>query len=141
MKTVRETVALLLFFGAKGGCRRKLLNLAGEQEVNPFCLPLKEKKTTENEGRASGQNVEIELCIGFGIQTELMEKRQRHALEERQKIKYKASSPGCVTENILVMSCFQQAAAWGCPEGNISSSSSPARSFCLTEDVSWPLIR
>lgn len=40
---MRETVALLLFFGPGG--RRKLLNLAGEQEVNPFCLPLKEKKT------------------------------------------------------------------------------------------------
>lgn len=42
VKAVRETVALLLFFGLGG--RRKLLNLAAEQEVNPFCLSLKEKK-------------------------------------------------------------------------------------------------
>lgn len=33
--------------------------------------------------------------------------RQTHGLKERQKIQYKASFPGCVTESILVMSCFQ----------------------------------
>lgn len=44
---MRETVALLLFFGLGG--RRKLLNLAAEQEVNPFCLSLKEKNKTKLE--------------------------------------------------------------------------------------------
>lgn len=39
---MRETVALLLFFGL-GGRRRRLLNLAVEKEVNPFCFSLKEK--------------------------------------------------------------------------------------------------
>jgi len=38
---------LLLFFGLGG--RRKLLNLAAEQEVNPFYLPLKEKKSVKEE--------------------------------------------------------------------------------------------
>lgn len=39
---MRETVALLLFFGLGGG--RRLLNLAVEQEVNPFCLTLEENR-------------------------------------------------------------------------------------------------
>lgn len=125
---MRETVALLLFFGPGG--RRKLPNLAGEQEVNPFCLPLKEKKKHKMEEENRDKMYKLNYAQDLGSKQNEWKKR-----EERQKIQYKASSPGCVTEKILVMSRFQPS-SFGMSRRVHLKFFFSVRSLSLTEDVS-----
>lgn len=61
---MRKTDALLLFFGLGG--RRKLLNLAAEQKVDPFCLSLKAKKKKLKEESNRGKMYKLNYAQDLG---------------------------------------------------------------------------
>lgn len=108
LRAAERNSCLLLFFMLGG--RRKILNLAAEQGVNPFLSYLGKKKKLEEENSRDKMYKLHLVQVFISEQKEWI--RQRHVPEERQKIKYEARSYGSVRENTAVICCFQ-CSRWG----------------------------
>lgn len=87
------------------GGRRKLLNLAAEQGVNPFLSSSLKKKIKIWRRRMIGTKCTNWILHKFWDPSR-MNVRDEDVLQKRQKMKYKTNSYGSVTENIAVMFCF-----------------------------------
>lgn len=104
LRAAERNSCLLLFFMLGG--RRKILNLAAEQGVNPFLSYLGGKKKKLEEENSRDKMYKLHLVQVF-ISEQKEWIRQRHVPEERQKIKYETRSYGSVRENTAGICCFQ----------------------------------